>query len=163
MELTTSPNPWMILPFAVLLAAIALAPLFFADWWQKHHPTVAWSLGALTVAYYLIGLNGREHHDFTQKRRIVNEHRAQDYRQEKKVGQSFKPPDIVRFGEFFANSFRRAQIVDLIHQIKYRQKHAQANGPNRPAMFCDPPEGNALQVTQKKRRIANRGEAAADV
>ena len=60
MELTTSPNPWMILPFAVLLAAIALAPLFFADWWQKHHPTVAWSLGALTVAYYLIGLNGRE-------------------------------------------------------------------------------------------------------
>ncbi len=60
MELTTSPNPWMILPFAVLLAAIALAPLFFADWWQKHHPTVAWSLGAITVAYYLIGLNGRD-------------------------------------------------------------------------------------------------------
>src|SRR6266536_1496372 len=60
MELTTSPNPWMILPFAVLLAAIALAPLFFAGWWQKRYPTVAWSLGAITVAYYLIGLNGRE-------------------------------------------------------------------------------------------------------
>jgi Na+/H+ antiporter NhaD/arsenite permease-like protein len=50
----------MILPFVLLLAAIALAPLLFADWWQKHYPTVAWSLGAITVAYYLIGLNGRE-------------------------------------------------------------------------------------------------------
>src|SRR5438093_2147115 len=60
MELTTSPNPWTILPFAVLLAAIALAPLFFAGWWQKHYPTVAFSLGAITMAYYLIGLNGRE-------------------------------------------------------------------------------------------------------
>src|SRR5438093_1474103 len=60
MELTTSPNPWTILPFAVLLAAIALAPLFFAGWWQKHYPTVAFSLGAITVAYYLIDLNGRD-------------------------------------------------------------------------------------------------------
>ncbi len=60
MEQTMNPNPWMILPFGVLLAAIALAPLFFADWWQKHYPTVAFSLGAITMAYYLIGLNGRE-------------------------------------------------------------------------------------------------------
>ena len=60
MEQTMNPNPWMIVPFGVLLAAIALAPLFFADWWQKHYPTVAWSLGAITLAYYLIGLNGRE-------------------------------------------------------------------------------------------------------
>src|SRR5881628_824946 len=60
MEQTMNPNPWMIVPFGVLLAAIALAPLFFADSWQKHYPMVAWSLGAITVAYYLIGLNGRE-------------------------------------------------------------------------------------------------------
>src|SRR5436190_14877443 len=55
-----NPNPWMIVPFGVLLAAIALAPLLFGTWWQKHYPTVAWSLGAATVAYYLFGLNGRE-------------------------------------------------------------------------------------------------------
>src|SRR5687767_1387165 len=60
MELTTNPNPWMIVPFGVLLAAIALAPLLFGGWWQKHYPAVAWSLGAITVAYYLFGLNGRE-------------------------------------------------------------------------------------------------------
>ncbi len=60
MDLTPNPNPWMIVPFGVLLAAIALAPLCFADWWQRHYPTVAWSLGAITLAYYLIGLNGRE-------------------------------------------------------------------------------------------------------
>ncbi len=59
MEPTLNPNPWMMVPFGVLLAAIALAPLFFADWWQKHYPTVAWALGAITVAYYLLGLNGR--------------------------------------------------------------------------------------------------------
>src|SRR6266404_6717298 len=60
MEPTTDPNPWMIVPFGVLLAAVALAPLFLADWWQKHYSTVVWSLGAITVAYYLIGLNGHE-------------------------------------------------------------------------------------------------------
>src|SRR6266481_8438491 len=60
MEPTTNPNPWMIVPFGVLLAAVALAPLFLADWWQKHYSTVVWSLGAITVAYYLIGLNGHE-------------------------------------------------------------------------------------------------------
>src|SRR2546426_1292168 len=51
------PNPWMILPFGALLATIALAPLFFADWWGKHYPKVACALGAITLAYYLFGLN----------------------------------------------------------------------------------------------------------
>jgi len=39
------------------LAAIALAPLCFADWWHKHYPKVAYAVGAVTLAYYLIGLN----------------------------------------------------------------------------------------------------------
>src|SRR6266516_1051505 len=60
MEPTTNPNHWMMLPFGVLLAAIALAPLFFADWWHKHYPKVACSLGAIILAYYLIGLKGHE-------------------------------------------------------------------------------------------------------
>ena len=60
MEQTTNPNPWMIVPFGVLLAAIALAPLFFVDWWHRHYPKVAYSLGAIILAYYLIGLKGYE-------------------------------------------------------------------------------------------------------
>ena len=51
-----NPNPWMILPFGILLGMIALAPLFFLHWWEKHYPKVALALGAITVAYYLIGL-----------------------------------------------------------------------------------------------------------
>lgn len=51
-----TPNPWMILPFGALLAAIALAPLAFPGWWARHYPKVALSLGAVTLAYYLLGL-----------------------------------------------------------------------------------------------------------
>src|SRR6266516_3104352 len=60
MEPTTNPNPWMMVPFGVLLTAIAIAPLFFADWWHKHYPKVAYSLGAIILAYYLIVLQGYE-------------------------------------------------------------------------------------------------------
>jgi hypothetical protein len=34
-------NPWMMLPFGVLLTAIALGPLLFAGWWTKHYSKVA--------------------------------------------------------------------------------------------------------------------------
>lgn len=50
----------MILPFVLLLGAIALAPLAAADWWTRHYPKVALSLGAITLAYYLFGLQERE-------------------------------------------------------------------------------------------------------
>ena len=53
-------NPWMILPFAALLAMIALAPLFFPDWWGKHYPKVACGLAAITLVYYLLGLHASE-------------------------------------------------------------------------------------------------------
>lgn len=54
-------NPWMILPFALLLAMIALAPLFFASWWGKHYIKIAIALAAVMVLYYAFGLgaNGR--------------------------------------------------------------------------------------------------------
>lgn len=52
-----SPNPWMMLPFGILLGTIALAPLWFADWWAKHYPKVAFALGAVTLGYYLFGLH----------------------------------------------------------------------------------------------------------
>ena len=54
------PNPWMILPFGFLLAAIALGPLLCAGWWHKHYPKVAYALGAVTLAYYFIGLQAYE-------------------------------------------------------------------------------------------------------
>lgn len=49
-------NPWMILPFAALLLAIAVVPLFAEHWWHHHYPKVAVGLGLITVGYYLFGL-----------------------------------------------------------------------------------------------------------
>jgi len=46
----------MILPFGLLLAIIALAPLLAMDWWMKHYAKVAFALGAITLVYYLFGL-----------------------------------------------------------------------------------------------------------
>jgi Na+/H+ antiporter NhaD/arsenite permease-like protein len=50
------PDPLMIIPFGALLIMIALAPLFFADWWHHHYPKVAFALGAVTVLYYIVSL-----------------------------------------------------------------------------------------------------------
>src|SRR5207302_11047545 len=50
-------SPFLMLPFVVLLALIALAPFFFADWWGKHYPKVACGLAAIVVAYYFFGLH----------------------------------------------------------------------------------------------------------
>jgi len=54
-----NPTPWMLLPFGALLALIALAPLFFADWWSRHYPKVAIGLGVITLGYYLFGLHAQ--------------------------------------------------------------------------------------------------------
>lgn len=51
-----APNPWMILPFVLLLGAIALAPLLVPDGWLRHYPKVALGLGAVTLGYYLLVL-----------------------------------------------------------------------------------------------------------
>ncbi|MBP9903233.1 MAG: sodium:proton antiporter [Verrucomicrobiota bacterium] len=50
------PTTWMMLPFGILLASIALAPLWFADWWAKYYPRVAFALGGVTLGYYLFVL-----------------------------------------------------------------------------------------------------------
>lgn len=49
-------TPWMILPFGLLLALIAVGPLLFSDWWNRHYPKVCFGLGAITLAYYLFWL-----------------------------------------------------------------------------------------------------------
>jgi Na+/H+ antiporter NhaD/arsenite permease-like protein len=66
-SIAVQPNPWMMLPFGLLLATIALAPLFFADWWWKHYPKVAIGLGSITLLYYLFGFPGR-HGDLAHER-----------------------------------------------------------------------------------------------
>jgi len=50
-------NAWMMLPFGLLLAAIALAPFFFSSWWGKHYAKVAFGLAGVVVLYYLWGLH----------------------------------------------------------------------------------------------------------
>jgi len=46
----------MILPFGLLLAAIALGPLLFGKWWSRHYGKTTLALGAVTVGYYLLFL-----------------------------------------------------------------------------------------------------------
>jgi Na+/H+ antiporter NhaD/arsenite permease-like protein len=53
-------NPWMMLPFGVLLGSIALGPLLFATWWGKHYVKVALGLAAVTLVYYFFGLKAPE-------------------------------------------------------------------------------------------------------
>ncbi len=52
-----SPNPWMILPFVLLLGAMAVAPLLAPDWWLRHYAKVALGLGAVTLGYYVLILH----------------------------------------------------------------------------------------------------------
>ena len=42
-------NPIMVLPFILLLTAIALAPFFFSEWWGKHYTKVAFALAGVVV------------------------------------------------------------------------------------------------------------------
>jgi len=46
----------MVVPFVLLLSAIALGPLAWAHGWHRHYPKVAVGLGAITLAYYWLGL-----------------------------------------------------------------------------------------------------------
>ncbi len=50
-------NPWMILPFVLLLGAMALAPLFAPKWWSCHYAKVALGLAGITLGYYFFGLH----------------------------------------------------------------------------------------------------------
>lgn len=46
-------NAWLMLPFGLLLAAMALGPLLAADFWSRHYAKVALGLGALALAGFL--------------------------------------------------------------------------------------------------------------
>jgi len=46
----------MILPFALWLLLIALAPLYFSQWWTRHYGKLALLFAAVTIGYYLFVL-----------------------------------------------------------------------------------------------------------
>ena len=46
------PPPILILPFVLLLGAMALGPVLAHHWWLKHYPKVALGLGAITAGAY---------------------------------------------------------------------------------------------------------------
>ncbi len=47
---------WTMLPFALLLGAMAATPVFAPRWWLRHYAKVALGLGAVTAGYYLLVL-----------------------------------------------------------------------------------------------------------
>ena len=47
-----APHPILILPFVLLLAAMALAPVVAPRWWLRHYAKVSLTLGAITAGYY---------------------------------------------------------------------------------------------------------------
>ncbi|MDB5034828.1 MAG: sodium:proton antiporter [Chlorobi bacterium] len=55
MEMTV--NPLWIIPFILLLAAIAMMPFINGAWWEKNYRYVASGLATVTAAYYLFGLD----------------------------------------------------------------------------------------------------------
>jgi len=58
---TNAPSPWMIIPFVIMLLAIALMPFLHASWWEKHYAKLAVSLGLFTAGYYVIFLHDGAH------------------------------------------------------------------------------------------------------
>ncbi|MGA2247520.1 MAG: sodium:proton antiporter [Verrucomicrobiota bacterium] len=52
-----APSPIFILPFALLLATMALAPVLAPHWWGRHYPKVALGLGLTTAAAYFFLLD----------------------------------------------------------------------------------------------------------
>jgi len=45
-----------MLPFALLLLAMAATPIIAPQWWLRHYAKIALGLGAVTTLYYLFGL-----------------------------------------------------------------------------------------------------------
>jgi Na+/H+ antiporter NhaD/arsenite permease-like protein len=52
------PNPWMLIPFILMLLSIALMPFIHAHWWEHNYPKVAVALGLFVGGYY-VGILGQ--------------------------------------------------------------------------------------------------------
>ena len=51
------PNPWMMLPFALLLGAMAVIPLLAPNWWLRHYAKISFGLGTVALGYYVLILH----------------------------------------------------------------------------------------------------------
>lgn len=49
-------NPLLILPFVLLLGAMALGPMLAPGWWLRYYAAVSLGLGAVTAGIYCLGL-----------------------------------------------------------------------------------------------------------
>lgn len=47
-------SAWSVIPFALLLGSIAVAPFIHRHWWEKNYPFVSFGLGLFVIAYYLL-------------------------------------------------------------------------------------------------------------
>jgi Na+/H+ antiporter NhaD/arsenite permease-like protein len=50
------PHVALILPFVVMLGAIAVMPFIHLHWWERNYPKAALGLGGITVLYYVFWL-----------------------------------------------------------------------------------------------------------
>jgi Na+/H+ antiporter NhaD/arsenite permease-like protein len=50
------PEPYMVLPFFILLLMIATGPIFYSHFWEHHYPKISVLLGLIPVFYYLFFL-----------------------------------------------------------------------------------------------------------
>lgn len=48
---------WLVIPFALLLGSIALAPFINRHWWEHNYPKVSYTLGIIVVLYYILILH----------------------------------------------------------------------------------------------------------
>ncbi|HNY13801.1 MAG TPA: sodium:proton antiporter, partial [Candidatus Wallbacteria bacterium] len=49
-------SPLMIIPFVLLLLAIAVMPFINKHFWEHNYPYVSYALGAFVVVYYIFSL-----------------------------------------------------------------------------------------------------------
>lgn len=56
----SEPHPLIILPFVIMLLAIALMPFVNRHWWERHYPKAAVGLGLITTLYYFLVLKHPE-------------------------------------------------------------------------------------------------------
>lgn len=53
-------DPLMILPFGILLLAIAVMPFINRHWWERNYPYVSVALAASTIVYYIFGIENAQ-------------------------------------------------------------------------------------------------------
>lgn len=53
---------WLVIPFGLLLASIAVLPFLAPRFWHRHYPDVALALGGLVAGYFLGAFNAPGYH-----------------------------------------------------------------------------------------------------